>query len=108
MSPPAPPVEAAISNFLKPLRFLLGPVLVGGIFVPFVISGMIFVLAWWVGRRRGPGGGHWAGALALGGGFLAGAPAVLGRPPVPPGESIDWLYYLTGAATLFGLFDGLA
>jgi hypothetical protein len=90
------------------LRFLLEPILVGGILVPFVFSAVIFALAWCAARWRGQEVGGWPGALALGGGFLAGAPAVLGRPPVAPAESTDWLFYLTAAATVFGLGDGLS
>jgi hypothetical protein len=62
--------------------------------------------AWLVQRRRpAPAPRVRGGALAVGAGYLAGQVGVDARPPYPPREATDWLWYLTFAAVALGLLD---
>jgi hypothetical protein len=72
------------------------PLLLGG-GLPLVVSLAVLALT---RRRRAAAGtpSGWGGALAVGGGYLAGHAALAGGPPVPPLERVDWLWCLTAAA----------
>jgi hypothetical protein len=94
-----------MSQAFKAILFLLEPVGMAGVLVPFLLSAGVMVLAW---RRHAPiAGGLWGGALALGAAYLAGAVVIGDWPPIPPGERIHWLFYLAVGATGFGLCEAL-
>jgi hypothetical protein len=99
---------AVMSEAFRALVFLLEPVGVAGVLLPLLLSAATLALARRPWRRAQPAaGGLWGGALALGGGYLAGAVLTSGWPPIPPLERIHWLFFLTAAATLFGVCDAL-
>lgn len=74
-----------------------------GVLLPAVVSGVVFWLEWQLGRRESA----WPGALALGLAYGAGHWGVIGWPAFPPVDVTHWLPYLALAAMLFGLRDGL-
>ena len=85
--------------------FWVKPLLLGA-GLPFLVSLAVLALT----RRRRTASGKspsWAGALAVGGGYLAGQVALLGWPPVPPLERVDWLWYLAAAAVAVGTLEAL-
>jgi hypothetical protein len=85
--------------------FWVKPLLLGA-GVPLVVSLAVLALT---RRRRAAAGAPsgWGGALAVGGGYLAGHAALVGGPPVPPKERVDWLWCLTAAAVLVCTVAGL-
>jgi hypothetical protein len=97
-----------MSEGFRALLFLLEPVGVAGVLVPLFVAAVVMIVAWRPWHRGHPvSSGLWGGALSLGGGYLAGAVVIAGWSPIPPLERIHWLFYLTTAATLFGLCDAL-
>jgi hypothetical protein len=78
---------------LAPLKPLLG-----GLLLPLVVSLIALVLA---------GAPRLLLPLAIGGGYLAGHTAVLGLPPWPPLERVDYLWYLTPLVLALGLVEAL-
>jgi hypothetical protein len=74
--------------------------------LPLVVSLAVLALT----RRRPAAPGtplSWGGALAVGGGYLAGHVALRGWPAVPPGERADWLWWLTAVAVALGTLEAL-
>ncbi len=88
------PSSELILNFLEPIW-------AAGLLLPLLLSTAVLAAA-----RPRPGARLWAGALAVGGGCLAGWTALRGWPPFPPPERMKWLPYLGLAATALGLVDG--
>jgi hypothetical protein len=80
--------------------------LLPGAVLPLVVSLAVLALT---RRRRAAAGtpSAWGGALAVGGGYLAGHAALAGGPPVPPLERVDWLWCLAAAAVLVCTVAGL-
>lgn len=79
-----------------------------GVVLPAAVAGGVWGLAISLGRLRSStplllGGG----ALALGGGYIAGHWALLGRPPFPPVQARDWLAYFAVACILVGWVEAL-
>ncbi len=74
------------------LQLLKDPLL-GGL-LALVVSGVLLLTA----RALGPRHTTWAAALALGGGYLAGALVLCGRPSFPPHDAVQRLFYVTLAA----------
>jgi hypothetical protein len=94
-----PDETTALSFYSQPLLY--------GIALPAAASAAVLLLTWrpW---RRGlpPERTAWGVGLALAAGYLAGHFGIDGRPPCPPREATDWLWYLTFAAAALGLLDG--
>jgi hypothetical protein len=79
-----------------------------GVGLPAIIVAIVLVIAWRPWRsQRTPAGGEWGGPLALGAGFAAGYLALFGRPPFPPIDSTDWLFFLAVLLAVSGVIDGL-
>lgn len=68
-----------------------------GAAVPALVGLVILLAAWrpWRAAGSAPRGLDWGGPLALCAGFLAGYAGIFSRPPFPPLDSVDWLFYLT-------------
>jgi hypothetical protein len=85
---------------------LLRPIL-WGVLVPAVVSGAVLALDWGPWRREGGRrGGDRVGAVALGGGFIAGQVGLVGVPPFPPIDATHVLVYLALVGTGLGLWLG--
>lgn len=77
-----------------------------GLFFPAVASAAVLLLTWRCWRRSAPPAARaWRTALALGGGYALGQALVDAWPPLPPRESLGYLWYLTLAAVFLSLFD---
>jgi hypothetical protein len=92
-----PPETDGSSFYLQPALY--------GIALPAAVSAAVLLVTQLFARRitaaeRTPRGG-----LALGAGYLVGQVAIDTRPPLPPREASDWIWYFTIAAILLGLAD---
>ncbi|MEO8425638.1 MAG: hypothetical protein ABI651_00865 [Verrucomicrobiota bacterium] len=75
--------------------------LLPGIIVGAVITGAVLAAA-----ARFPSVHRWAGAVALGVGYVGGHAMAIGRwPSFPPKEATHWLLYFAVAALIMGLLD---
>ena len=75
--------------------------LLPGIIVGAVITGAVLAAA-----ARFPSVHRWAGAVALGAGYVGGHAMAIGRwPSFPPVEATHWLLYFALAAVILGLLD---
>jgi hypothetical protein len=89
------------------LSFYSQPLLDGVVF-PAAATAAVLLLAWRPWRRGlAPERTAWGVGLALAAGYLVGHVGVEGgRPPWPPREAVDRLWYLTFAAAALSLLDG--
>jgi hypothetical protein len=72
-----------------------------GVVLPFVLAGLILLLARMTNQRR-----PWAGPLAIGLAFSVGFGCVEGSAHLfPPASAVPWLFYLGLLFTLAGLLD---
>jgi hypothetical protein len=94
------PDETALSFYSQPVR--------GGIVLPALAAALALALTWRPWRRDpAPERTAWGVGLALAAGYLVGHVGVEGgRPPWPPREAVDRLWYLTFAAAALSLLDG--
>jgi hypothetical protein len=76
-----------------------------GIALPLVVSAAVLLVTWLLARRIFPAGRTPCGGFALGAGYLVGQVAIDTRPPFPPREASDWIWYFTIAAVILGLAD---
>jgi hypothetical protein len=76
-----------------------------GMALPAVVSTMVLLVTWLFGRRIFPAEGTPGSGLALGAGYLVGQVGIDARPPFPPREATDWIWYFTLAAVLLGLAE---
>jgi hypothetical protein len=68
------------------------------------LSGLLSLLGWLLRRRAAtPESADGAGALAVGGGYVAGYAWVAGWPPLPPREALHRLFWVAAAAVVLGL-----
>lgn len=76
------------------------------VFVPAVLAGLAFVIAWRMWRRRhlAPHG-HWGGAVAFGLGFFAGRVLLADWPAFPPVRAADWHAWITVAFAVAGVLQ---
>ncbi|MBI3467177.1 MAG: hypothetical protein HY000_29545 [Planctomycetes bacterium] len=82
--------------------------IVFGVGLPAIIAGVVLVIAWRPWRSQPTQtGGEWGGPLALGVGFAVAYLTLLGRPPFPPIDSTDWLFFLALLLTVCGVVDSL-
>src|SRR5690349_7969052 len=74
-----------------------------------VVSGIVLLIAWRPWSRSGaPIDGRWGGPLALGAGFCAIVPTIIGRmPKLWPSISPDCIFYVAILMTVVGLLDVL-
>jgi hypothetical protein len=88
------------------LSFYSQPLLYGAL-LPAVTATAVLLLTWRPWRRDlAPERTTWGVGLALAAGYLVGHVGVDGRPPWPPREAVDRLWYLTFAAAALSLLDG--
>jgi hypothetical protein len=94
------PDETALSFYSQALLY--------GALLPAAVSAAVLLLTWRPWRRDlPPEGTAWGVGLALAAGYLVGHVGVEGgRPPWPPREAVDRLWYLTFAAAALSLLDG--
>ncbi len=94
------PDETALSFYAQPLLY--------GVALPAVAAAAVLLLTWRPWRRDlAPERTAWGVGLALAAGYLVGHVGVEGgRPPWPPREAVDRLWYLTSAAAALSLLDG--
>jgi hypothetical protein len=90
----------ALAFYSQPLR--------AGVVLPAVTAAAVLLLTWRPWRRDlAPERTAWGVGLALAAGYLVGHVGVEGgRPPWPPREAVDRLWYLTFAAAALSLLDG--
>jgi hypothetical protein len=94
-----PDETTALSFYSQPLLY--------GIVLPAAASAAVLLLTWRPWRRDlAPELTAWGVGLALAAGYLVGHVGIDGRPPWPPREATDWLWYLTVAAAALSLLDG--
>jgi hypothetical protein len=94
-----PDEATALSFYSQPLLY--------GIVLPAAASAAVLLLTWRPWRRDlPPERTAWGVGLALAAGYLVGHVGIDGRPPWPPREATDRLWYLTFAAAALGLLDG--
>jgi hypothetical protein len=94
-----PDETTVLSFYSQPLLY--------GIVLPAVIATAVLLLTWQPWHRDlPPERTAWGVGLALVAGYLVGHVGVDGRPPWPPREAVDWLWYLTFAAAALSLLDG--
>src|SRR6185436_16805957 len=75
--------------------------LLPGIIVGAVITGAVLAAA-----ARFPSVHRWAGAVALGAGYVGGHATAIGKwPSFPPVEATQWLLYFAVAGVIGGFFD---
>ncbi len=76
--------------------------------LPALVAAAVLLLTWRPWRRDlAPESTAWGAGLALVAGYLVGHVTVEGgRPPWPPREAVDRLWYLTFAAAALSLLDG--
>src|SRR5262249_53264491 len=81
--------------------------LVRGVLLPAALAALVLVMAWWQTKRRVSArqSRSWGGPLAVGLAFVGGYLALLGRPPFPPLDATDWLYFLAGSLAVLGTID---
>jgi hypothetical protein len=65
------------------------------------------VPGWLIGRRTARGERRTGGGFAMAVGYLVGHLLLEGWRPWPPRERLDWLWYLTAAAGVMSLLDGV-
>ncbi len=86
--------------------------LVFGLFLPAIVGGGIFVLAFKRARdqtKEGNGlSSGWLVGVALGVGYIVGYIGLEGFPPFPPREGVHWLCYLALIGFILGVFWHLA
>jgi hypothetical protein len=94
-----PDETTALSFYSQPLLY--------GALLPAVAVAAVLLLTWRPWRRDlPPERTAWGVGLALAAGYLVGHVGIDGRPPWPPREATDWLWYLTFAAGALSLLDG--
>jgi len=76
-----------------------------GMGLPFVLSAVLFVLAWLLSSPRSAG--CWAGALAIPAGFALADFAAVEKPPFPPIEGQHFLFFLCIPLVLWSLVDAV-
>ena len=83
----------------------IAELLLYGVLVPVAVCGLALAAMQRPWRAVGAGGNRWAGALAHGGGYIAGYAALFGWPTLPPHEGWQWLAYVAVIAIAGGLID---
>ncbi len=79
-----------------------------GVFLPGLISLVVFGAAWFRCRRRVDTQHRtWAGAVALGVSFCTAYFLLLGIPAFPPTEAAKWIPLIVIATAIFGLVDAV-
>jgi hypothetical protein len=75
-----------------------------GLLLPAAVTAGLLIVACRATRRRMPArdSRSWAGPLATGAGFVAGYLALFGWVGLPPGDAVNWLFFLAPALALVG------
>jgi hypothetical protein len=78
-----------------------------GIALPAAVTAGLLVAGWRVAHRRlsARDGRSWVGPAAVAAGFVAGYALLLGWPELPPLDAIDWLFFVTPALAVVGLWQ---
>jgi hypothetical protein len=80
-----------------------------GLALPAAVTAGLLLVAWraWHRQRSARESRSRGGPLAVGAGFGAGYLALFGWPGVPPGDIVDWLFFLAVPLAAVGLVDSL-
>jgi hypothetical protein len=80
-----------------------------GVILPAIITLVINAISWNAKKRDSEPikNGFWGLPLGLGLSYIAGHIGILGKPPIPPVESTQWLVFIALIMIVSGLIDSL-